>query len=67
MQELDSILKTAEGYMKRADIKKKHSDRAVHPEVANGGYTTAVYYGLKALYEQNKVVIELLKKKEEKT
>ena len=53
MEELDKILENAEKFMEKAE-----TESTDHIQVR---YQAAIYIGIKALYEQNKAIIELLK------
>ena len=69
MEDLDKILENAESFMKRAEEygvsaeKKDLYEEAWKDEWAAWKYTEGIYYELRALYEQNKAVIQLLRQR----
>ncbi len=62
MKDINQILTDAEKLMEEADKEYSSAYSAPGIEREQAGYSVAAYKGIRALYEQNKAIILLLKK-----
>ncbi len=63
MEDLDEILEKAEGFIKEAEkYNAKGDDEALIPQAVTY-YAAAIYRGIRALYEQNKALIKVLRER----
>ena len=61
--EIERIVLGAEVLIKKSDEQAVKAQRvSIHTEVSQLDYSFAIYFGIRALYEQNRVIIELLGK-----
>ncbi len=63
MEDLDKILEIAESFMKKAEEYNATGDDTNSNTHAQTFYPAAICRGVRALYEQNKVLIQLLRKR----
>ena len=63
MADLNEILKIAEKFMKQAEDHSANGDNSRINDRAQTYYLAAVHSGIRALYEQNNVIIQLLRER----